>query len=479
MYDAAVNPGDPMDDLLHRPLSEILDRLARKEITPVDLMERTLARIGKLNPSLNAFCELADEGELYDQARAAEKRWQAGEARALEGIPLGVKELEDAEGFHATHGSVPFKDRMAERDSVQVERLKAAGAIVVGKTNAPEFGYTCITKNLIHGVTKSPWNLDISPGGSSGGSSAAIAGGMIPLVTASDGGGSIRLPASFTGCFGLKSSQGRIPNAPFDTWETTDTVVVGPPTRTVEDAAIHLDVVAGPHPLDPKSLPHPGYAYRDILRGLPSGLRIALSRDLGFGVVQSDVADVVAEAAQAFVELGHTVEEISGGPPELGRQWGLINAFDAAGLLSPLLPEREEEFGRSFIHGVNAGFKMTPEIWQAGQAARQQLVEWCAGVFADYDLLLTPTTFADPPPAKGPLPMEVEGKRAPWGSSGAFTIPFNLSWNPAASVRAGFSKAGLPVGLQIVAPRHRDDLVLQASWAYEQARPWAEDWPNL
>jgi len=468
-----------MDDLLHRPLSEILDRLARKEITPVDLMERTLARIESVNPTLNAFCELADQEKLHDQARAAEQRWQAGEARALEGIPLGVKDLEDAEGFHTTHGSVPFKDRRPERDSVQVERLRAAGAIVVGKTTAPEFGYTCITKNLLHGVTKSPWNPDYTPGGSSGGSSAAIAGGMIPLVTASDGGGSIRLPASFTGCFGLKISYGRIPHAPFPAWETTDTSVVGPLTRTVEDAAIHLDAVVGPHPLDPKSLPHPGLRYRDVLRDLPSGLRIGFSRDLGFGVVQSDVEAVVADAAQVFAELGHSVEEISGGPPELGRQWGLINAFEAAGKLGHLIPEHEQEFGRSFIHGVKAGFNMTPEIWWNGQTARQKLVEWCAEVFGEYDLLLTPTTFADPPPARGPLPTEVEGKPAPWGSSGAFTIPFNLSWHPAASVRAGFSRAGLPVGLQIVAPRHRDDRVLQAGWAFEQARPWADDWPEI
>ena len=468
-----------MDDLLHRPLHELLERLARKEITPVDLMERTLARIGAKNGTLNAFCELADAERLHDQARAAEKRWQAGEARPLEGIPLGVKDLEDAAGFHTTHGSVPFKDRVPERDSIQVERLRAAGAIVVGKTTAPEFGYTCITKNLLHGVTRSPWNLEHTPGGSSGGSSAAIAGGMIPLVTASDGGGSIRLPASFTGCFGLKVSFGRIPNGPHEAWETTDTAVVGPLTRTVEDAAIHLDAVAGPHPLDAKALPHPGLRYRDVLRDLPAGLRIAFSRDLGYGVVQPDVAEVAAEAALAFEELGHRVEEIRGGPPDVGRQWGLINAFEAAGKLGHLLPDREQEFGRSFLHGVKAGFKMTPAIWWEGQKARQRVNHWCAEVFAGYDLLLTPTTFADPPPAKGPLPTEIDGKAAPFGSSGAFTIPFNLSWHPAGTVRAGFSRAGLPVGLQIVAPHHRDDRVLQAAWAFEQLRPWCHHWPEI
>lgn len=468
-----------MDELLQRPLTELLDRLARKDLSPVDVMERTLARIGSLNPQLNAFCELADEAALYDQSRAAERRWQDGTARPLEGIPLGVKELEDAEGFHSTHGSVPFKDRVAAKDSPQVARLRAAGAIVVGKTNAPEFGYTAITKNLLHGVTRSPWNLERTPGGSSGGSSAAIAGGMIPLATASDGGGSIRLPATFTGCFGLKISYGRIPNGPLEAWGTSHTAVVGPLTRTVEDAALHLDLVCGPDPCDAHSLPHPGISYRETLRELPAGLRIAYSPDLGFGAVQSDVAEVVADAAQVFQELGHDVQEIKGGPPELGRQWGLINAFEAAGKLAPLIETHEQEFGRSFLQGTKAGFKMTPEIWWAAQQQRQALCDWCETIFDQYDLLLTPTTISDPPPAKGPLPTEIEGKPAPWGSSGAFTIPFNLSWHPAGTVRAGLSEAGLPVGLQIVAPRHRDDRVLQAAWAFEQARPWIEEWPEL
>jgi len=467
-----------MDDLLHQPLTTLLDRLGRKEISPMDLMERTLARIGSLDEKLNAFCALGDADRLHDQARQAEDRWVRGEARPLEGIPLGVKDLEDAKGFATTHGSVPFRDHLPERDSVQVERLRAAGAIVVGKTNAPEFGYTAITKNLIFGVTHNPWNLAHTPGGSSGGSSAAIAGGLVPLVTASDGGGSIRLPATFTGCYGHKPSQGRIPNAPKDAWVTTDTSVVGPLTRTVEDAALHLDVCAGVHPLDAKSLPDPGISYRDVLRDLPAGLRIAFSPDLGYAVVQSDVARVVAEAARVFEALGHHVEEIQGGPPELGRQWGLVNAFEMAGALAPYLPEREREFGRSFIEGTKAGFKMTPEIWREGQRQREQLCRWCAELFSEYDLLLTPTTLSDPPPAKGPLPTEVEGRPAPWSSSGCFTIPFNLSWHPAGSVRAGLSDAGLPVGLQIVAPRHRDDRVLQAAWAFEQARPWAHHWPD-
>jgi len=468
-----------MSELLRRPLTEIVDRLARRDLSPVELMEATLDRIAETHERVNAFVQLRERDALLADARTAAARIAKGEARPLEGIPLGVKDLEDAAGLITTHGSVPFKDHRVEHDSIQVARLKDAGAIVVGKTNAPEFGWTAITKNLLFGETRNPWNLERTPGGSSGGSSAAIAGGIVTLATASDGGGSVRLPATFTGCFGLKPSLGRIPHGPDHQWVTVDTATHGPLTRTVEDAALHLDVVNGSHPLDPQSLPHPGFSYRATLRDLPKRLRIGYSPDLGYAVVQRDVADVVGDAALTFEQLGHHVELVKGGPPEAGRDWGLVNCFDTASRLYPLLPEHEAEFGRQFLHGVKFGWKMTPEIWGAAQKRREGINRWCAQIFEQYDLLLTPTTPYDPPPARGPFPTEIDGKKLADTSVASFTIPFNLSWHPAATVRAGLSKAGLPVGLQIVAPRHRDDRVLQAAFAFEQARPWADHWPTL
>jgi len=468
-----------MKELLYRPLTEVIDRLATKEVSPVELMRTVLERIRETQPTLNSFCQIGDEEALLAEARSAEERIGRGEARALEGIPLGVKELEDAVGFRSTHASVPYKDNRPAHDSAQVDRLKGAGAIVVGKTNAPEFGYTAISKNLLFGVSRSPWNPDRTPGGSSGGSAAAIAGGVIPLATASDGGGSVRIPASFTGCFGLKVSYGRIPHGPDDLWCMDDTAVHGPLTRTVEDAAVHLDAVVGAHPLDPNSLPHPGVSYRSLLKDLPRKLRIAYSPDLGYAVVQSDVAAAAAGAARTFEGLGHAVEEIGGGPPEPGYTWGISGAFELLSKLAPLLPDQEESFGRGFIHGVKAGGRMTPDLWRQGREHREELNRWCAKIFDEYDLLLTPTVPFDAPPARGPFPTETEGRKQPMATVGSFTMPFNLSWHPAATVRAGMSKAGLPVGLQIVAPRHRDDLVLQASWAYEQAAPWAGEWPTV
>ncbi len=467
-----------MSDLLHEPLTRVAERLQRRELSPSELLDATLARIDAVNPKTNAFVLLRDRDALRTEARAAADRIARGEARPLEGVPLGVKDLEDVKGLVTTHGSVPFKDHVAPWSSIQVERLVAAGCIVVGKTNAPEFGWTALTKNLIFGETRNPWDLSRTPGGSSGGSSAAIAGGMVTLATASDGGGSVRLPATFTGCVGLKPSFGRIPHGPDAHWVTVQTATHGPLTRTVEDAALHLDVVCGMHPLDPFSLPHPGFSYRERLRELPKNLRIGFSPDLGYSVVQRDVADVVADAVVEFERLGHSVELVKGGPPEMGRDWGMVNAFDTLARLGHLLPEHEHEFGRTFIAGTKQGSRMTPERWEAAQRRRAELSRWCAETFERYDLLLTPTVPYDPPPARGPFPTEIDGRRLADTSVASFTIPFNLSWHPAATVRAGFSKAGLPVGLQIVAQRHRDDLVLQAAYAFEQVRP-ASTWPAL
>ncbi len=182
---------------------------------------------------------------------------------------------------------------------------------------------------------------------------------------------------------------------------------------------------------------------------------------------------------QVFEQLGHHLELVKDGPPEPGRDWGLIGVFQLLGRFDALLPEREHEFGRSFIQSVKLGVQMTPSRFADFRRRREELNRWCAQLFEDYDLLLTPTVPYDPPAAKGPLLAEVEGRPQPQANVGSFTMPFNLSWHPAATVRAGFSKAGLPVGMQIVGPRHRDDLVLQAAWAFEQARPWAHEWPEI
>ncbi len=468
-----------MTDLLQCTISDLLDRLDRGALSAAELARATLERIDATHDTLNAFVSLRDPDAVIADAEASDERRRRGEGGLLEGLPLGVKDLEDVAGMVTTHGSVPFKDHRAERDSVQVERLRAAGAIVVGKTNTPEFGYTAITKNVLFGETRNPWDLERTPGGSSGGASAAIAGGVVPLATASDGGGSVRIPASLTGCFGLKGSLGRVPHGPKPLWIMDDTSVDGPLTRCVRDAALHLDAVVGAHPDDPASLPHPGLLYRDTIEEpFDRPLRFAFSADLGFAVVQSDFAKCVREAARVFETNGHVVEEIEGGPPEPGPDWLFSGAWEMLAELEPMLPEHEADFGRSFIEGVKRGAAMNAERWGHMRRRRADLNEWCRDLFDTFDFLLTPTVPYDAPPARGPFAAEIEGRRQPAANIGSFTMPFNLSWHPAATVRAGLSNAGLPVGLQIVGPRHRDDLVLRAARIFERETNCFADWPD-
>lgn len=468
-----------MNELLTLSLTDLATRLAERKCSPVELMEAVLDRIEETHDDLNAFVAQHPREKLVAAARDAEARIGRGEARALEGIPLGVKDLEHAAGLPNTEGSRLYAGRISGHNTTQVERLEGAGAIVVGKTNAPEFGYTAITKNLVYGVTRSPWDLTCTPGGSSGGSSAVLAGGVCPLVTASDGGGSIRIPASFVGAFGLKVSYGRIPRGPFTQWEFDDKSVAGPLTRTVADAALQLDVSCGPSPLDPNSLPHPGISYVAALaKALPAGTRFGYSPDLGEAVVQSDVAAAALDAARVFEKLGHRLVPVAGGPPTLGREWGTLGSFELASHLHEALATRREDLPHAFAAGLDAALQIEAPAWGEMARKRMQLNDWCASVFDEVDFLLTPTVPYDPPPAKGPFPIETEGRRQRGAAVAAFTIPFNWSWHPAATVRAGLSKRGLPIGLQIVAPRHRDDLVLRAALAYERERPWHPQWPT-
>lgn len=465
-------------------LIELLDLLSAREVSCAELMDATLERIEATHPKLNAVVSQRPREELLADAEAADARRAAGDARPLEGVPLGVKDLEDVAGMVTSMGSRVFRDSAAEADSTQVARLRAAGAIVVGKTNTPEFGFTAITKNPLFGVTCSPWNPERTPGGSSGGSSAVLAGGVLPLVTSSDGGGSIRIPASFAGAFGLKPSQGRIPRGPMKAWDYGSTSVYGPLTRTVEDGALFLDLVAGPSPCDPASLPHPGLSYREVLEsGLPPSVRIAWSPDLGYARVQSDVARAAADAAAVFDQSGLPVEpleeHVPAGPPMLTAAWGTLGNFLIAGQVHEPLRNQRQDMTHSFAEALERSWEMTPETFGAAARERAQLNQWCGEVFNRFDLLLTPTVPYDPPPARGPFPTHTEGREQVPAGVAAFTIPFNMSGHPAATVRAGLSDAGLPVGLQIVGPRHRDDLVLRAARLFERARPWHPNWPDV
>jgi aspartyl-tRNA(Asn)/glutamyl-tRNA(Gln) amidotransferase subunit A len=466
-----------MSDLNFLSASELAGLVRSKALSPVELVEASLRRIDEVNPVLNAFIQLDAESARSEARSQAERLARGEDIGPLAGLPFGVKELESALGFRSTGASRVFADRWAEWDEVHVARLKQAGAIILGKTNAPEFGYTAFTANELFGVTRNPWDASRTPGGSSGGSAAAIASGMVPLATASDGGGSIRIPACFVGAYGLKPTFGLVPIGPSRMLGWTDTGHYGPLTRTVEDAALYLDVVAGYHPADPNSHPRPPFSFRERLREPLPRLRIAYNRSLGCPHVQSDVMREVDAAVAVFSDLGHEVEEIGDALEPFATHWVRMGRFQALAAMWDEVNEKIDQFSTQYAAGFAYAREVTALHFREAYHARTRLNEWLGRLFSTYDLLLTPTMPLEPFAAEGPIPTEVEG----WPLGGwviAFTAPFNFSGHPAATVRAGFTDSGLPAGLQIVGERHRDELVLRASRSYERARPWNDRWPR-
>jgi len=468
-----------MESVFFKTAQELAELISKKEISPLEVMEHTLRRIEAVNPSLNAFCAVDPESALKEARVMTESIAHGKKPGPLAGIPIGVKDLEDAAGFVTSYGSIPFKENLAAGDSIQVARLKAAGAVVVGKTNVPEFGFTGFTKNRLFGVTRNPWNLERTPGGSSGGSAAAVAGGLVPLCTGSDAGGSIRIPACYCGCFGMKPTFGRIPLGSQSHLTFSHMTVAGPLTRSVADAASYLDCAAGYHPADPYSLPRPGESFLPRIDDLPGELTIAFSPDLGYARVEKDVLACAKEAAAAFQEMGHRVEPWIGTLPDTADAWMPMICTDIYAQLRHVLEAHREEFGRTLVAVIENTRALTVAEIDEFQKLRLELNHRLDTLFERYDLLLTPTMPTEAFAAGGPPPAVIDGERVPLLGAVAFTYPFNLSGHPAATVPAGMTFSGLPAGLQIVGPRHRDDLVLQAARAYETVRPWNGGHPEL
>jgi Asp-tRNA(Asn)/Glu-tRNA(Gln) amidotransferase A subunit family amidase len=468
-----------MESLWKKSAVELANLIRRKELSPVELMETTLRRIEAVNPRLNAFVALRADAALEEARAVSAKIADGQDPGPLAGIPLGVKDMEDTEGMVTSFGSIPFKDNRAQADSVQVARLKAAGAIVVGKTNTPEFGFTGFTKNRLFGVTRNPWNPELTPGGSSGGSAAAVTAGMVSLATGSDAGGSIRIPASYCGCFGFKPSYGRIPLGPLQALHMSRTWHLGPLSRTVTDAALYLDCAAGYHPKDPDALPPPAVSYVECLKKLPAGLKIAFSPDLGYARIQKEVAVVVKQAAKAFEDMGHALSIWPGRLPRVDDAWSKLMIYELYALLHGQLDEIRPEMGKTLVASLDLAKELDVHDFIDIQATRAELNTALEKCFAEFDLLLTPTMPTEAFAAKGPPPDHIDGQPISLLDAVAFTYPFNLTGHPAATVRAGLTINGLPAGLQIIGPRYRDDLVLQAAYAYEQARPWNDHWPDI
>jgi len=461
------------DDLCWMPAAAMAAAIRKKTLSPVEVMRALLARIERVNPTLNAFVTLTAEQSLRD-ARAAERAVMKRGARLgpLHGIPFSTKDLVVTKGIRTTFGTRLYADNVPTEDAPVVARLRAAGAIQLGKTNTPMLGWIGATHNLLFGPTRNPWNLDRTPGGSSGGASAAVAAGLGPLAIGTDGGGSIRIPAACTGIFGLKPSFGRIPVYPFSAaWSLSH---VGPMTRTVTDAALMLAASAGPDERDPHSLPLQPVDYVGALRKGVKGLRIAWSADLGYeDAVDPEVRAVCEKAARRFREAGCRVEEIKPGWPSPLEAWEAIFCGGIAARLEPYLGDRRQDIDAGLAAIVDETRLWGPTRYVQAWFERLAWGEHPRRLFETYDVLLTPTIGC--PPFKIGLdhPAEIAGKPVRRYSWVPYTPPFNLTGQPAASVPCGFTRDGLPVGLHIVGRRFDDATVLRAAAAFERIQPWS------
>lgn len=442
----------------------------------VELLERCFERIERHDPQLHAFVHL-DRDRATAEARRVDRlvaEGRADELGPLAGVPFGVKDLEDCAGMPTSRGSLLYKGQgPVAADSEHVRRMRAAGAIPIGKTAAPEFGTLQYTRTKAWGTTRNAWDPALTPGGSSGGSAAAVAAGMVPVATASDGGGSTRIPASFSGLVGLKPSHGRIPDPDAD---PSQTAVYGVLTTTVADSALHLDVTAGPHDADRLSLPPSGISYLDAIETLDvSGLRVGWSPDLGFAPVEPEVRELAHAAAQELC----TAASLELGEPQVVLT-DPVATWLSAGTLSNWLsidegahwPDRIDELTPLVQADLRASYERPVRTLVPGLRRRLQLQADMAALFEDLDVLLLPTTAVAAFAAEGPPPDVIDGVEVNPAMSVPFTMLANLCWNPAISVPAGLDSRGRPVGLQIIGRRHHDEVPLRLARLFEQARPW-------
>ena len=441
-----------------------------RELSPVEVTEATLARIEALDPQLGAFVTTTPERAL-SEARRAERAFTAGHAeRPLEGIPVSLKDLVPTRGVRTTRGSLLYEDWVPDFDAPVAERVRDAGAVLLGKTNTPEMGWKGDSGNRVLGPTHNPFAHGRTAGGSSGGAAAAVAAGLGPLAQGSDGAGSIRIPAAFCGVFGHKPSFGLVPYYPPSAIEQLS--AIGPITRSVRDAALMLDAIAGPDARDRMSLPATGADFLAGVEGGVRGMRVAWSGDLGFGAVEPEVVELARVAAGAFDELGAHVEELS---PVLADPYPALELIWATGQAAMHDSELEavrDRLDPGRLALIEVGLGVSGVELAAAHDERLAFYQRVRELIAGYDLLLTPTlpvtAFAagdDHPGPIGERPASVLG----WT---CFTYPFNMTGHPAATVPAGLAANGLPVGLQIVGGWREDAAVLRAAAAYEELRPW-------
>jgi aspartyl-tRNA(Asn)/glutamyl-tRNA(Gln) amidotransferase subunit A len=456
------------DDICSLTAVELLAAYRKKSLSPVEAAKAVLARIGKRNPELNAFC-LVDEKSALRSAAESETRWRKGEPKGLlDGVPTSIKDLLLAKGWPTRRGSKTVDPKGPwDDDAPSVARLREHGAVLLGKTTTPEFGWKGVTDCPLTGITRNPWNPKMTPGGSSGGGAAAVAAGMGPLTVGTDGGGSIRIPCGFTGLFGLKPSFGRVPAWPLSPFGTV--AHVGPMTRSVADAALMLNVLSLPDARDWHALPYDPRDYRVGLEDGVRGLKIAYSEDLGYARVDNEIRSIVSRAIRTFKDLGAHVEAKDPGFEDqletFTRHW-----FPAAAwVVRSIHPAKRRLIDKGLLAVAREGEKLATKSYLDAAQKRGALGVLMNAFHRRYDLLVTPTL----PLAAFEAGKEVSNllREKRWTDWTPFTYPFNLTQQPAATIPCGLTRKGLPVGLHIVGPRYADALVLRAARAFESAHP--------
>jgi amidase len=467
-------------DMGFMPATEMIAAIKKKTLSPREIVEALLARVEKINPKVNAYCTVVPEMALEAAKKAEAEIRQGGKLGPLHGIPVSIKDLTLTAGIRTTFGSKIFEHHVPTEDALIVQRLKAAGAIVIGKTNTPEFGAGANTYNAVFGATRNPWKLSHTCGGSSGGAAVALACGLGPLATGSDLGGSLRIPASFCGVVGFRTSAGRVPIYPsFMGWDTL--AVEGPMARTVGDTALMLSVIAGADDRSPISLPGDG---REFLAAVEHpnirGFKVAWSADLKVSPVDREIEAVAGAAAKRFTELGCTVEQAE---PDFSRVREIIHVTRALRMVTlhaEKLEKWRDQMNSNLVWNIEKGFPLTAQQVGMAEKERTALYHRVRQFFERYDLLLTPTVAVPPFPVEMPYPQEINGKPINNYQEWLYlTYAITVTGLPAISVPCGWTAEGLPVGLQIVGRRLGEATVLRAAAAFEAIAPWQDKRPPV
>ena len=470
------------EDLCFTPAVELRDTMRNKLISPVELVNTFLGRIERINPIINAYCTVVPEMALQAAREAESTIMRGGEIGLLAGIPVSIKDATMTAGIRTTFGSKLYENFVPDIDELIVERLKKAGAVIMGKTNTPEFASVGSTFNEVFGITRNPWNTDFSVGGSSGGAAASVAAGLGPLATGGDLGGSLRLPTSFCGVVGLRPSPGRVPRYPNKLhWD--DLAVEGPIARTVADIALMLDAISGPDNRSPVSLPAEKTGFLQAVKNPQvKNIRIAWSDDLNLTPVAKEIPEIARSAINVFRGLGCEVVEDCPDFSGVKEVAFILRGLRYVAIYQDQLtdPEFKRWVGPIVMDNIERGLKLSIRDVAKAHRQRSEIWERVSNFFNDYNLLLTPTVPIPPFPAEMKYPTEIDGQ--PMESSvgwGMLTYAITMTSLPAISIPCGWTGKGLPVGLQIVGRRHGEAALLQAAAAYELAAPWKDKRPAL